>query len=161
RLEQSADGPEGLLARHPSRATEPERIAQPLDDQLSLLLPGEPHRDRRYGLLGGIPPLGARNLPDDLGPWPVGGALPAGQAAAAQARHVVSEPACELPHQSRLTHARTAEHSQQMAGPVADHLAKRGLERGALPHAPDEGGVEAAAHTTGRARDDIYEDQGM
>ena len=46
RLEQPADGPEGLLARRSSRAAEPERIDHALDDQLGLLLAGEPRRDR-------------------------------------------------------------------------------------------------------------------
>src|SRR5262249_29848263 len=101
------------------------------------------------------------NLPDNLSQRPVGDALAIGQAAAAQDRHVGSEPARELPHESRLAHTRTAEHGQQVAGPIADHVAKRGLERGTLAYAPDEGRVEAAAHTTGDAGGYIYDDKGV
>src|SRR5687768_18449539 len=47
-----------------------------------------------------------------------------------------------------------------MAGPIADYVAKRGLEHGTLAYAPDEGRVEAA-HTTGDAGEDVYDDQGV
>src|SRR5262249_26864964 len=101
-LEQSAHGPQALLALASSRAAEPERVAKALDDQLGLLPPGEPRRDRRRGLLAGIPPLCARNLSDNLGQRPVGDALAVREAAAAQDRHVAGEPAPGLPPQARL-----------------------------------------------------------
>ena len=160
RLEQPPDGPEGLLARPSSRAAEPERLGHALGDQLGLLVPGEPRRDRRCGLLAGVQALRARDLPDDLGQRPVGDALAVGQAAAAQDRHVAGEPARELPHEPRLAHARVAEHGQQVAGPIADRVAEHGLEHGTLALAPDEGRVEAA-RKAGGVGEDVYHDEGV
>lgn len=143
RLEEPADRPEDLLAGSAARVVESQCLGHPLGDQLGLLLPGqrrpgEPHGDRRRGLVAGIRPGGACDVADDSGQGPVGDPLTVGQAVAADDRRTAGELRRELLEQPRLPDAGVAENGQHMAGPRADGVVEHRRQRGARLLTTDE-----------------------
>ena len=104
--------------------------------------------------------FGERDFPDNVGKRPVGDALAIGQAATVRDRYVLVEPAGELQNKPRLTHTRVAQHGQQMASTIADHVLENCLEYRTLALTPYKGGIEATRKAWSMG-DDVYHDKGM
>ena len=144
-LEEPPRRPEDLLRAGSARFAEPDR-ASASTSAIDSALGRPPARPRaRRAAPRAVAARVARQVADQLAERPVGDALAVGEAAAAEHRRLVSEPARELVHEPRLPHARRAEHGHEVAA------ASRSPRPRTRPRARPAAGRGPRAATRGRA----------